>query len=88
MGPMGKYLLFGQGGKQYGGMMIKPKDNPMPPGWGYYVRVAVLDEAIAKATARGAKVLHGPHSVPGGARVVQLADPQGVLIALHEAAKS
>lgn len=87
MGPMGKYLLFGVGGKQLGGMMVTPKDGSIPPSWGYYVRVPALDEAIAKATARGAKVLNGPHKVPGGARAVQMLDPQGVYFALHEAAK-
>lgn len=88
MGPMGTYLLFGMAGKQFGGMMVLPTGSPIPPSWGYYVRVAVLDDAIARATARGAKVVNGPHKVPDGARAVQMMDPQGVYFAMHEAARA
>ena len=38
--------------------------------------------ALARATARGARVLNGPMEVPGGQRVVQLLDPQGAAFAL------
>lgn len=83
MGPMGKYIIFGQGDRQYGGMMTKPANVPMPPSWGYYVEVDDLDAAISRATAKGAKVLNGPMDVPGGARAAQLKDPQGVFFSLH-----
>jgi len=83
MGPMGKYLLFGRGSAQYGGMMTKPPHVEAPPAWGYYVEVEDLDASIARATARGGKVLHGPMDVPGGARAVQLMDPQGCRVSLH-----
>jgi predicted enzyme related to lactoylglutathione lyase len=83
MGPMGMYLLFGRDGKQWGGMMTVPTGDAMPPAWLYYVDVDDLDAAIGRATRMGAKVLHGPHEVPGGARVVQLMDPQGAAFALH-----
>ena len=83
MGPMGTYVLFGRGEKQLGGMMTIPAGQPMPTAWLYYVDVADLDAAIGRATRMGAKVLNGPHEVPGGARVVQLMDPQGAAFALH-----
>jgi uncharacterized protein len=67
MGPMGKYLLYGNGGPDLGGMFTR------------------LDAALDRAKAKGARVLNGPMPVPGGARIVQLADPQGALFALHEA---
>jgi predicted enzyme related to lactoylglutathione lyase len=83
MGPMGKYLLFGQGGTQYGGMMTKPAGAPMPTAWGYYVRVDDFDSALERAKAKGAKVVNGPMQVPTGDRIVQMTDPQGVFIALN-----
>jgi predicted enzyme related to lactoylglutathione lyase len=88
MGAMGKYLLWGRGGKQLGGMMTTPKDmkapdgRAVPPSWMYYVTTADLDAALARAKAKGARVLNGPMEVPGGQRIVQLMDPQGAAFAL------
>ena len=87
MGPMGIYLIYGRDGKQLGGMMNKPKEMPMPP------VVHLLRARSTTSTRRsrapssmGAKVLNGPMEVPGGARIVQLLDPQGAAFALHEQA--
>ncbi|HEU4411747.1 MAG TPA: VOC family protein [Polyangiaceae bacterium] len=88
MGPMGKYLLWGRGGKQLGGMMTlppgmkTPDGRDVPPSWMLYVTTADLDAALARAKARGARVLNGPMEVPGGQRIVQLMDPQGAAFAL------
>ncbi len=88
MGPMGKYLLWGRQGKQLGGMMTKPKNMKAPDGrevptsWMYYVTTADLDAALARAKAKGVRVLNGPMEVPGGQRIVQLMDPQGAAFAL------
>ncbi len=87
MGPVGKYLIYGKGGQRIGGMFTKPKDVPMPPAWLYYTQVADLDAAVARAKAKGAKLMNGPMEVPGGARIAQLMDPQGAAFALHEEAK-
>jgi predicted enzyme related to lactoylglutathione lyase len=87
MGPMGTYLIYGIGGKQLGGMFNKPKEMPMPPAFVYYIEVDDLDAALARAKAKGAAVLNGPMEVPGGARIVQLKDPQGAAFAMHEAKK-
>lgn len=81
MGPMGTYQLFSSGPDQMGGMMTKPAEVPMPF-WLFYFNVPALDAAVAKATARGGKVLNGPMEVPGGSFIAQLADPQGVMFAL------
>ncbi|MBI5536755.1 MAG: VOC family protein [Deltaproteobacteria bacterium] len=86
MGPMGKYRIYGVGDKQLGGMMTAPPGKSMPPSWMFYAEVADLDAALGRATKRGAKVLSGPMDVPGG-RMVQLADPQGAPIALHQLVK-
>jgi predicted enzyme related to lactoylglutathione lyase len=85
MGPAGKYLIYALGGTDLGGMMTKPKEIPAPPHWMYYVEIAGLDDAIARAKSKGAKLLNGPEEVPGGARIAQLVDPQGGAFALHEA---
>lgn len=87
MGPMGTYRIYGLGERGLGGMMTTPAGAPMPPTWVYYVNTADLDATLARATGRGAKLLHGPMEVPGGARIVQLMDPQGAVFALHELPK-
>jgi predicted enzyme related to lactoylglutathione lyase len=87
MGAMGKYRIFGVGERRLGGMMSTPPGAPMPPAWMHYVSTGDLDAAIARATARGAKVLNGPMDVPGGGRIAQLADPQGAAFALHQGPK-
>jgi uncharacterized protein len=48
----------------------------------YYVTTADLDAALARAKARGARVINGPMDVPTGQRIVQLLDPQGAAFAL------
>jgi uncharacterized protein len=83
MGPAGKYLIYGQGDKHYGGMMTKTPDMPMPPAWIYYINADDLDAALARATSKGGNKLMGPMEVPGGTRVAQLTDPQGAVFALH-----
>jgi predicted enzyme related to lactoylglutathione lyase len=87
MGPAGKYLIYGQGDKQYGGMMTLTPEMKSPPAWAYYFNVDELDETIEKARARDAKLMVGPMDVPGGARVAILTDPQGAVFALHEPKK-
>jgi len=79
MGPMGKYILWGRDGKTLGGMMTMKE---VPPGWLYYVTTPDLEGTLARATAKGAKVINGPMDVPGGQRIVQLKDPQGAHFAL------
>lgn len=83
MGPAGKYLIYGQGDKQYGGVMTKTPEMSFPSCWVYYIQVDDIDAAIARATGKGAKKMMGPMEVPGGTRVAQLTDPQGAVFALH-----
>ncbi len=81
MGPMGVYQLYAAGERVLGGMMKKPDQMPMAA-WLYYFTVADIDAAIAKITAGGGRVVHGPMEVPGGAWIVQGIDPQGAHFAL------
>lgn len=84
MGPAGKYVIYGQGDKQYGGIMNKtPEMQQMPPMWIYYINVDNTDDAMKRATSKGAKKIYGPQEVPGGMRVAQMIDPQGAVFALH-----
>ncbi len=85
MGPLGIYRLFVDGGDApfpVGGIFDRPAE--MPVAWLYYVLVLDLDGKLAKVTALGGKVLHGPADVPGGDRIAQCLDPQGAAFAMHE----
>jgi uncharacterized protein len=81
MGEMGDYQLFAHNGAQIGGMMTKTPEIPAPY-WGYYINVEALDSAVARATARGAKIITDPMEVPGGAWVINAIDPQGAAFSL------
>jgi predicted enzyme related to lactoylglutathione lyase len=87
MGSMGKYRLYGIGDTQLGGMMTTPSGALLPPTWLYYAGTSELEAAVERATKRGAKLMNGPMDVPGGGRIAQLMDPQGVVFALHQAPK-
>jgi predicted enzyme related to lactoylglutathione lyase len=91
MGDVGSYLIYGQGrgqdDRELGGMFSQAKGAPMPAAWIYYIQVADLDAAIARAKSGGGTLMNGPMEVPGGARIAQLDDPQGAFFALHENAK-
>ncbi len=80
MGPMGIYRLFDNGAQQ-GGMMTKSSQGPGPC-WLYYFNVEAADAAAARVAAKGGKVLHGPHEVPGGLWATQCADREGAMFGL------
>jgi uncharacterized protein len=87
MGPgMGVYRLFAAEGSnvQMGGMYTKPAQQPGPPAWLPYIKVADGKGATAKAKSLGAQILHGPADVPGGGLITMAIDPQGVAFALHQ----
>jgi uncharacterized protein len=86
MGPMGTYQTFATGGAPCGGM-TKAIPQVSPPRWNYYIAVASVAAAADRALTRGAKLLHGPAEVPGGAWIVQARDPQGAAFALVSAQK-
>ncbi len=82
MGPTGTYHMFGLEGKRMGGMYDKSPDMPAPPHWLPYAHVTDADAFAKTVTKHGGKVLNGPTDVPGGGRVVQVADPQGAAFAV------
>ncbi|MBV1708018.1 MAG: VOC family protein [Hyphomicrobiales bacterium] len=76
MGAMGSYEVFGYGGEQLGGMMDRPPQVPVST-WGFVFTVIDIEEAAARVTASGGKVLMGPMEVPGGQKTAKCLDPQG-----------
>ena len=48
----------------------------------------IFRKAIETVTQLGGQVLNGPMDVPGGDRVAQCMDPQGVAFAIHSTAKT
>ncbi len=87
MGAMGTYLLYGNEERDLGGMFTLAKDQH-PSAWNYYIQVSDLDAAIERAKAKGGSLFNGPMTVPSGARIAQLSDPQGAGFSLHENPKS
>ena len=88
MGPgMGVYRVFGAEGssdsEMLGGMYTKPANQPGPPAWLPYIKVANIVKATDQAKALGAFIMHGPADVPGG-KITMATDPQGVMFAVHE----
>jgi predicted enzyme related to lactoylglutathione lyase len=83
MGPSGVYLIFGQNGKQRGGMYIKPAEWPAPPNWLPYAHVPNADKGFSLAKSTGAKEMVAPMDVPGGSRIATLMDPAGAPFAIH-----
>ncbi len=81
MGPLGVYQTWAAGGPPIGGMMTKMPETPAPF-WLYYVCVDGIDAAIARATAGGGKLVHGPSEVPGGSWIANVIDPQGGFFAM------
>jgi hypothetical protein len=81
MGPKGAYLVFGADGAQMGGMMAAPV--PGGPLWLPYTEVDSADALVASATKAGATLCLGPQTVPGGGRIANFLDPQGVMFAVH-----
>jgi predicted enzyme related to lactoylglutathione lyase len=53
----------------------------LPPQWLVYIRVASIDEAVAKATELGGAVVDGPKG-GGGQRFCVIRDPAGAHCAL------
>lgn len=89
MGPGGTYQMFGRAGdRTVGGIFRKAAEMPGPSVWLLYVSVDDVDARVGTVTQLGGQVLNGPMDVPGGDRVAQCLDPQGVAFAIHSAAQT
>lgn len=56
--------------------------DQVPPHWMVYFAVADCDDFVARATAKGAKVLVGPQDIPSIGRFATLHDPQGAVFSV------
>jgi uncharacterized protein len=81
MGAMGVYQIYGKGDVDFGGIMTKMPESPMPF-WLYYINVPDIEAAHGRISANGGKVVHGPTEVPGGMWIVHGLDPQGAFFAV------
>ena len=89
MGPeSGVYQMYGFSGSSMGGIYRNPADMSAPPNWLPYALVPNADQAAARATAAGGKMVNGPMEVPGGDRIAVIVDPQGAAFAVHSKAKA
>jgi uncharacterized protein len=83
MGGGQTYLMFGQGGKMYGGIFTRPPEMAgMHPFWLIYIHVKDVARAVAAATKAGATVHRPQMDIPGGSIAI-LGDPQGAGFAFH-----
>ncbi|HEV2700503.1 MAG TPA: VOC family protein [Steroidobacteraceae bacterium] len=82
-GEVGDYLVFGTGSTQLGGAFKRSRDHSGRPRWLVYIHVPSVTAGVASVLAAGGKVLNGPHQVPGGDWIAQVADAQGVQLAIH-----
>ncbi|NYT40808.1 VOC family protein [Sphingomonas sp. R-74633] len=89
MGEMGEYSFIANGDTKGEAMGAVMRGEPGgKPAWGFYFRVPDITEAQAKVEAGGGKVVWGPHQVPGGEWVINIADPEGVSCGLVSPNKS
>jgi uncharacterized protein len=81
MGPSGTYYILARDGVDRGGVtdILSPG---VPPHWLPYVEVEDADATLARAAGLGAKVLVGPHDIPGIGRFGILQDPTGGALAV------
>ncbi len=80
MGEMGDYCFVDHAGQRLGAFMTAGPG--WPTRWSYYFNVPSIDAAVEKIRNGGGAVTQGPHSVPGGMRIVLGTDPQGAAFAL------
>jgi hypothetical protein len=84
-GPM-PYTIFKHDGRPAGGMLTIDAQGPVPPCWAVYFAVADCDAAVERAKARGGRALEATMEVAGVGRFAPLADPQGAVFSVMQAA--
>ena len=77
-------LLFSSGSLNRGGVSVLPDQEGAKPGWLGIVRVANLDETLARIPALGGSVIVAPHEAALGSRFALIADPTGGSVGIVE----
>jgi hypothetical protein len=77
-------LLLSSGAFNRGGVSVLSEDKDAKPGWLGVIRVANLDEALARVPGLGGEVVIAPHGAAFGSRFALVADPTGGTVGLVE----
>jgi predicted enzyme related to lactoylglutathione lyase len=77
-------LLLSSGSLNRGGISVLPDQEGAKPGWLGVVRVANLDEAIARVPGLGGQVIVAPHEAALGSRFALISDPTGGTVGVVE----
>ena len=88
MGPSGMYTIFRLQDRDAAAaytMMPEQSAQGIPPNWLLYVAVSSADDAAARATQLGGKVLGGPFDVMDVGRMAVVQDPTGAVFAVWQA---
>jgi predicted enzyme related to lactoylglutathione lyase len=80
-GPGPRYVIVNANDKGVGGVMTLTEGMPSPFWLGYLGTTDIAD-SVARFTAAGGKVEHGPWEIPSIGRLVLLSDPQGAGLAM------
>lgn len=80
-GPEMTYSTFKTDSGPGGGMFSMPGAPTM---WLPYVGVDDINDATEKASGLGARIIRGPHEIPGHGWMTILTDPTGATIALWQ----
>jgi predicted enzyme related to lactoylglutathione lyase len=77
-------LLFSNGAFNRGGVSVLPDREDAKPGWLGIIRVANLDETLARVPTLGGEVMVAPHDAALGSRFAVIADPTGGTVGVVE----
>ena len=77
-------LLFSSGAFNRGGVSVLSDDKDAKPGWVGVIRVANLDETLARVPGLGGEVVVAPHDAAFGSRFALIADPTGGTVGIVE----
>jgi predicted enzyme related to lactoylglutathione lyase len=80
-------FILSHGVRARAGVMVLPMRTDGRPGWLGLVRVADLEETLAKVKKHGGRVLNGPSEDLIGGRVAVAADPHGAVLGLVQTTK-
>jgi len=84
--PAAEYFVASVRGREVAGVGSLPtRDDPVPPAWTTYVRVASADEAARSVVPAGGVVIADAFDVPPVGRMAVVADPGGAVFCLWEA---
>jgi hypothetical protein len=77
-------LLLASGAFNRGGVSILSNDKDAKPGWLGIIRVANLDETIARVPKLGGEIVIAPHDAAYGSRFALITDPTGGTVGVVE----